>query len=362
MDATCICSKVRKTKHLIIISVLIFCCLVVKLMSSEEFDIKDQWALHNDGNEIEGIIGKKDFDINIEKAWKKTKGNENIIIAVIDSGVYDKNDYLQDSLFVNSNEEDNGIDDDKNGYIDDICGWNFYDNNNVLYNGYHNDAHGNCLATVIAGKSVEGKEEYHGVAPECTILPLKVLDGNSGDTNDIIKAIDYAHWMGARIVNCSWTFDEYDEDLYEVMNKYDDILFVCVAGDSYREVSKKDNNIFPLCYNLDNIISVAAVSNSGEIAGTSGYGKDIDVAAPGKHIKCINPEDDVVYLDGTSVAVSYVAGIAALTLSVNEDLTVEQLKNILCSSYNKFDSLNGKVASGGIIDAYKCVKEAYRMK
>lgn len=143
-----------------------------------------------------------------------------------------------------------------------------------------------------------------------------------------IHAIEYSIGRGARIINCSWSFTEYSEELYNIIKNNPDVLFVCAAGKEGIDLA--ENERYPCSYKLDNMISVGAIDNCGNIADTSGYGKCVNVLAPGLAIKTIFPEDDEDYIDGTSEAAAFVTAEAALILSVNDTLSPVQIKEIIC--------------------------------
>jgi subtilisin family serine protease len=305
-----------------------------------------QWAIENKGQMIENSKGLKNNDINALKAWKLTTGSNNILVAILDTGIEIDNSEISRSIYTNENElPNNNIDDDKNGYIDDINGWNFYDNNNEIFNNYIYDYHGTYLTGIISSNHTTGI--MCGVAPNIKILPLKFMRGSSGSINDAIKAIKYASNMGAIIINCSWDTQEYSESLKTIIKEHPNILFVCSAGKHRQDLSKVP--VYPASYDLPNIITVGALNNQGQVYKYSGHGNDIDVMAPGDDILSILPENDFVYSEGTSVATAYVSGIAALTLSINPELELVELIKILTESKRNIK------ADYSCIDAYKCL-------
>ncbi len=331
-----------------------------------------QWGLYNKGKPIEHQAGKKGVDINIKKAWNLTKGSAEVIVGVLDTGIDINCDEIKHSIFYNNKEiPGNGMDDDHNGYIDDVNGWDFYRETNEVYDTVLHDQHGTFLCGIIAAKH-DGNEIF-GVAPNVTILPLKFMQGATGQIDDAIKAIEYAHFMGARIVNCSWDNDQYNEKMERVIQKYSDTLFVCSAGNAMQNLDKTP--IYPACYDSPNVISVGAVDNQGLLYDYSGYGKQVDVAAPGAHIYSTMPDNKYTFSDGASMAAAYVSGVAALVKSCNPELNGAQIAEILKShskeviekERNRNSGTNGTesfvtINSGGIIDAFACVKNAIKTK
>ena len=196
----------------------------------------------------------------------------------------------------------------------------------------------------------------NGVAPNVKVLPLKFLQGSQGDTHDAILAIEYAYLMGVRIINCSWDSTAHDEDLKQTMEEYSDILFICSAGKN--KVDLNQVPVYPACYDLPNIVSVAAINNEGNLYEFSGYGEDADIAAPGVDVYGAMPDCDYTYSSGTSAATAYVTGVAALVISCNPNLTSIQIAEILTSCVKSIPSLKEKIKSGGIIDSYSCLKAA----
>lgn len=137
-------------------------------------------------------------------------------------------------------------------------------------------------------------------------------------------------------------------------------MFVCAAGNSNLNLDKE--NIYPASYNLKNILTVLAIDNTGKIHTSSGRGMNVDIAAPGVDIISKLPENDISYINGTSIATAYVSGVTALMLSVNSGLTPEEVIDIVINNANKIDTLDGKCSSGGIIDAYNCLRSAKDIK
>lgn len=312
----------------------------------------NQWALYNFGQEIQGQKGKKGVDINILKAWEITKGSPEVTIGILDSGIDIKNINISNNIFINPYEIENNIDDDNNGYIDDANGWNFYGDDKNVYDCYLHDYHGTFLSGIICASNK--MNTIYGVAPNSKVLPLKFLSGSAGQTEDAEKAVEYAHSLGVKIINCSWDNFTYDEKFYEIIKKFNDILFICSAGKNGNDLEKIP--VYPACYDLPNIISVAAIDNTGKIYNKSGYGKKAHVAAPGVDIYSIMPEGDFIYSSGTSAATAYVAGIAALIKSYKPNLSSIQIAEIIKKGVKPLKTLKYQTLSEGIIDAYKCLK------
>ena len=191
-------------------------------------------------------------------------------------------------------------------------GWNFTayvdpvnNGNNQVYSGNPNeDKHGTHIAGIIgAGINNYGIE---GVAPNVKILPVKCFIVDTGTVANVIRGIQYAEMMGAAIVNCSWGSHNYSQALYDAMNM-SNMLFVCAAGNT--GIDTAQTPYYPATYDLDNIVSVAAIDNTGDLADFSNYGSNISIAAPGKQIYSTVPNYSHAYMDGTSRAAPFAAGL-----------------------------------------------------
>ena len=313
-------------------------------------DIKfnEQWALYNIGQAINSQIGVQGIDINIVKAWDITLGSQDVIVGILDTGIDINHEDLRDNIYVNLNEiPNNGIDDDNNGYVDDISGWDFFNQDNLVYDSYDLDNHGTHVAGIVAAKSNE--LGISGVAPNVKVLPLKFINGEYGYTSDAIEAIEYAKTIGIKIINCSWGSPNYNYALKETIDN-SDILFICAAGNYGQDVNL--NPIYPACFNSENIISVGAINNKGELAYFSNYGEGIDIAAPGVDILSTVPENEYKMMSGTSMAAPHVTGVAALMLSIDSDGQVNDLKNKIIENVTPIETLIDQVNTSGIINGY----------
>ncbi|NLA25752.1 MAG: S8 family serine peptidase, partial [Bacteroidales bacterium] len=253
------------------------------------------WGLHNTGQTIEGKTGTVDADIDAPEAWSLTTGSRDVIIAVIDSGVMYTHPDLAANIWENPGEiPGNGIDDDGNGYIDDVYGWDFYDDDNdpddLTGHGTH------CAGTIAAvGDNAVG---IAGVMWDAKIMPLRFLgpDGK-GYTADAIRAIRYATDMGADIISCSWGGGNYSQALKDAIDETP-ALVVCAAGND--ALDNDLNPEYPSSYDCENIIAVAASNSAEDLASFSNFGAtSVDVAAPGESIlsTCITEDWVEVYYD-----------------------------------------------------------------
>ncbi len=330
-----------------------------------------QWALHNTGDYTYYInqlpvhrTATADIDINLPEAYKlldTTPALRPVTVAVIDTGVDIAHPALEGHIYTNPGElPGNGIDDDNNGYIDDVTGWDFYNNDSTVCHyaapdsGFtgadpaDNDNHGTHCAGIIAAS-----EGIFGVASgiDIRILPLKIHGGerNTGSVSDAIKAIKYAQAAGADICNMSWGTSLYSETLETVMRE-SDMLFVVAAGNSGN--NNNSSPLYPASYTLDNMISVANITQSGALASDSNYGvSSVDIAAPGQDIFSTTVGGEYHYLSGTSMAAPMVSGVSALLYAYGESPYPQNIKEILLQTLKPMDSLIGYVRYPGIPDA-----------
>lgn len=306
-------------------------------------------------NAVSGI------DINMENAWAVYNGGvRDTIVAVIDTGIDYTHEDLADSLWVNENEiPGDGIDNDGNGYVDDYLGWNFYDNNNEIFNG-SDDSHGTHGAgTIAASRNDVGIAGIAG-SSAVRIMPVKALGGTegAGTTASIIKAIRYAEQNGAVICNLSFGTSKNDLALKNAIAD-SDMLFIAAAGNgsglagSVTGQNTDRSPIYPAAYDLDNIISVANLQYDGTLHYSSNYGiTSVDLAAPGSYILSTTPGGTYSYMTGTSMAAPMVTGVAALIYSHYKDITLPEIRERILASVRQLDSLKGLVATGGMLDAY----------
>ncbi|PYM16528.1 MAG: hypothetical protein DME18_01195, partial [Verrucomicrobia bacterium] len=325
------------------------------LLAPNDFRYQDNslWGLHNTG--IYG--GTPGADIHAQDAWDVQNTASNIIVAVIDTGVRYTHEDLADNMWVNPGETGgNGVDDDGDGYVDDVHGINAINNT-----GDPNDdhGHGTHVSGTIGGVG-NNTVGVVGVAWKVQIMACKFLDASGiGFISDAIKCIDYARSQGARVVNASWGSTSFNSSaLRDAIDslRQAGIIFVAAAGNS-----AEDNGvdpIYPASYDLDNIISVAATTRTDELANFSNYGSTtVDLGAPGAAIfSCWNGADnDYKYFDGTSMAAPHVTGTCALLMAHYPGESYQQIINRILSNVDPLPSLAGKCVSGGRLDLQKAL-------
>lgn len=310
------------------------------------------WGLRNSGQNG----GTAGIDVNADNAWAQTLGDDSIIVGVIDTGVRYTHQDLAANMWVNPGEiPGNNIDDDNNGYVDDVHGINAITNSG---DPMDDNGHGTHVAGTIAATADNG-HPLVGVAPGSRIMALKFLDADgSGRTSDAITCLDYATMMGAQITNNSWGGGGFSQALLEAIQRADDAgsLFVAAAGNASQNNDSRAS--FPANYQVENVISVAAIDRNGDLASFSNFGQQtVDLAAPGVAIFSAVASSDTAYdnYDGTSMAAPHVAGAAALVLSQHGPMSLSELRSRLLISAVPFDGLNGLVATAGRADAQAAI-------
>lgn len=245
-----------------------------------DVDFAELWGLENTGQVVNGVTGTAGADIDAPKAWDITTGSSSVMIAVIDTGVARNHPDLNLNMWVNSAEQIGvgGVDDDGNGYIDDIYGWDFVDNDGDPEDYY---AHGSHVAGTIASRG-DNVTAITGVNWTAKIMAIRAGGVSGFFTSTIAEAIYYAVDNGAKVINASFGGPGFSQTTYDAISYANDhgVLFVAAAGN---DSSDNDSNPFyPSNYSLPSIVSVAATNQNDSMASFSNYGStSVDVAAPG---------------------------------------------------------------------------------
>lgn len=314
----------------------------------------EQWALDNDGRNG----GKEGADIGAMRAWVTTTGDEDIVIAVLDSGVDYTHSDLQNNIWSRPNNikqyEDSAL-----GSIEDVHGYNAVDNTG---DPMDENGHGTHCAGIIGA---EGGNEIgiSGINWKIKIMPLKFMNsGGFGTSKNAIEAINYVidrkrAGVNVRVISASWGSKMPSRALEDVIREAHKagILFVAASGNDSVNIDRWPQ--YPAAYNLGNIISVAALNRKDELASFSNYGaKGVHLAAPGANILSTWLGNSYEERSGTSMATPMVAGVAGLVLSNRPQLSVDELRSVLLNSVDNVPQLNGKVSTAGRVSAARAVQ------
>lgn len=338
--------------------------------------LPSQWHYNNTGALSGSEAGA---DINLFKAWETTTGRKDVVVAIIDGGI----DYTHEDLVANielNEAELNGVtgaDDDGNGYIDDIYGWNFCTNSKDVYPHSHGTHVAGTVAAVnnngigVCGIAGGDGLEGNGVS----MISVQVFDSRSGSgEGDFAAAIVYAANRGASIANCSWGWasdNYYEQDVLDAIDYFvastrsdklvGGVIFFATGNDGVT------GKFYPACY--DKVVAVGSMTNDYTVASYSNYGEWVDIVAPGGlldygeagGVLSTLPNNEYGFNEGTSMATPHVTGIAALVLSQHgkADLPAETLRQQILTSVNDLYAYNrGKEGLHGVgyIDAAKALE------
>ncbi len=316
------------------------------------------WGLNNEGQ----TGGTIDADIDAPEAWEISIGSSEVVVGVIDSGVDYSHPDLAGNAWVNTAEiAGDGIDNDGNGYIDDIHGINAITD---AGDPMDDQGHGTHVSGTI-GASGNNSEGVVGVNQEVSIVGCKFLDASgSGTTSDAIECIDYMvnlknSGVNVRVLNNSWGGGGYSQALADAITASEnaDMLFVAAAGND--EVDNDVNPHYPSSYEHDSVLSIASTDSADNMSDFSQWGAtSVDMGAPGTAILSTVPGNSYASYSGTSMATPHVAGVAALVLSVKPDLTTLELKQLLMNSGDANAALEGKTVAGTRLNANQALLDA----
>ena len=322
------------------------------VLLKEAINIQDrsfdrQWGLQNTGRNYGGWLtrGVAGEDTNTVNAWTMTTGSKDIVVAVIDTGIDTTHEDLVDNLWVNVAEKNGqpGVDDDGNGYIDDVHGFDFVADNGDLGDGNGHGTH--CAGVIGASHNNIG---IRGVMADVKLMGLKFLsDFGSGETDDAIEAIEYAIKAGVNVMSNSWGGGGTSlalEDAIKAANEAG-IVFVVAAGNSRLNIDERP--VYPASYKVDNVITVGSMDGKGKRSGFSNYGKEgVHIFAPGSKIYSTFRNGRYRSLDGTSMAAPFVSGAMGLMLSLDPSLTPLQMREKLEQTAVRSSKLDEYTTSG----------------
>jgi len=306
----------------------------------------DLWGLHN---------------IDAVRAWNLSVGSSDVVVAVIDTGVRYTHQDLRNQMWVNVDEvANNGKDDDNDGFVDNIYG---IDAVNDDGDPMDDNGHGTHCAGTIGAEANNG-HPHVGVAWKVRLMACKSISGmGTGTTSDAVKCIDWAVTNGAQVLSLSWGHSDESNALFSALKKAKEkgVVVVAAAGNEGANTDKSPH--YPSGYELDNIISVAAINKTGRLTSWSNYGaRSVDLAAPGDDIYSTSAESDSGYvaLSGTSMACPHVSGIAALMLAQNPKITPSDLRVKLIRAVTPATNLKGRTVSGGYGNAFNVLNNQNR--
>jgi subtilisin family serine protease len=306
------------------------------------------------------------FGSNAAAAWAAgVVGSTNVYVAVIDEGIQPTHPDLDGQIWTNPFEiPGNGVDDDDNGYVDDINGFDFANNDNTVYDGGtrgNGDDHGTHVSGTI-GAIGNNNTGVVGVNWRVTIISAKFLGANGGTTANAVRAIDYVtdlklrHGLNIVATNNSWGGGGFSQALRDAIERANQagILFVAAAGNAGANNDTTPN--YPSNYTNANVIAVAAITSTGALASFSNFGATtVDIGAPGSGIISTTAFNTYSNYSGTSMATPHVTGAIALYASVNPGASAAQIKNAILSSAVPTASLAGRTVTGGRLDVARAL-------
>lgn len=329
-------------------------------VTPNDADFSKLWGMKNVGQkDSAGTVGVAGADIGATKAWNITTGNKKILVGIIDTGVDYNHPDLKENMWTNPGEiAGNGIDDDGNGFVDDIHGWNFagVSNNDPM----DDNEHGTHVAGTIGAKGNDGRG-VAGVNWDVSIVGIKFLTGSgSGSLSDAVKSIQYATKIGVKMTNNSWGGGSFTQSMFDAIKEAEAAgsLFIAAAGNDGQNADNTPH--YPSGYQANNVIAVAATTNQDTLASFSTYGKrSVHIAAPGHKIYSTVPNGGYDTFSGTSMATPHVTGAAALVWGTMENASYTEVKDRLLRSRDYVGSLSRKVANSGRLNVYNALTETY---
>jgi YD repeat-containing protein len=306
----------------------------------------EQWALRNAGEGASQIAGS---DIRASQAWQVTTGSVQTVVAVVDGGVDFSHPDLINNRWRNEGELSNGRDDDRNGYENDLHGWDWVADSGEIKDG---QGHGTAVAGLVAAEG-DNAAGVAGVMWRASLMSLRVLDASGmGDVASAIEAIDYAVAKGAQVINCSWGTGEESQALRDAVARAAarGVVVVASAGNGGRDNDAQ--GYYPASYDLPNVIAVAGTDGMDNLAGWSNHGfSRVHVAAPGVGVLSTAKGGGYEAVDGTSAAAALVSGVAGLVKTLRPALKPERVREAVVRTARTVSGLEGRVASGGVVDA-----------
>lgn len=321
------------------------------------------WGLYGDVGSPSNVYGSQ-----ATEAWSAGyTGSSGVYVGVIDEGIDITHPELAANIWTNPFDPVDGVDNDGNGYVDDVHGWDFAGNTNRVFDP-SGDEHGTHVAGTIGAKGGNGSG-VAGVNWNVTMIAGKFLGPDGGTTLEAVEAIDYLvalkkrHGINLVAINASWGGGGYSRALHEAVIRAakEGILFIAAAGNegvSNDQYSNYPSNLDTrvgttgeTAASYDSVIAVAAIEKTGALASFSNYGAtQVDIGAPGVEILSTLPNGQLAYMSGTSMATPHVAGAVALYASTHPGISAQSIRRALLSAGLPTGSLSGKTVTGGRLD------------
>lgn len=291
--------------------------------------------------------------IQAQESWDITTGSTSVIVGVMDTGIDYNHPDLMNNMWKNPGElPDNNIDDDENGYVDDVYGWDFINDDK---DPLDDRTHGTHVAGTISARG-NNSIGVTGTAWNIKMAALKIINSEDFSNNSaLISAINYSSAMGFPVTNASIQNFSYSAAVKEAFNQSQNSLYVIAAGNQGRDTETLPQ--YPGSYDCENILCVANTNRNDNLYVNSNYGATtVDIAAPGTNIYSCIPNKGYGSYTGTSMASPHVAGAAALLKSIKSSASAMELKNTLMSNVDKVSSLENKVLTGGRLNIYNALR------
>jgi subtilisin family serine protease len=332
---------------------------------TEAFDPKfeQQWALQNLGHNepvrvdrMSPLDGKIGCDIGATQVWQQTLGSKDIVVAVIDTGISYNHPDLKDNIWINQAEKDGrpGVDDDGNGFIDDIYGYDFANSDS---DPLDDNGHGTHCAGIIG--AAHNGQGVMGVLPNVSLVAIKSTNKKGYlSTETAIKAMEYALKTPATVFSCSWGGSDHSLILKDLIKRAGErgVIVVAAAGNS-RGRNNDTSPTYPASYKLDNVIAVGAHNAQGYYSNFSTRGPNsIHLAAPGTNIISTWLKGKYKVASGTSMAAPMVSAAVALLQYLEPSLSPKEIRQRLMDTGVKESALRSKVISGARLNLLNAIK------
>lgn len=321
-------NHIQRTKPLFLLFIFVvsvFIGLYLLVFQNSTTNYEKQWALKNFGQKIDGKPGISGVDINFEQPYECP--SDFPIIAVIDSDIDINHIQFSNVRFID--------------------GWDFVNRDSTVNDT--NDSHGTSVVSVIANSKCKDTKMM-GLLGNVSILPIKAFESGKANIDNIIEAIKFAESKNAKIVNCSFTFPDFNEKLYQTI-KESNMIFVCSIGNE-----NKNSMLYPAGFDLPNVISVVGINNIGMVSKYSNYHQDATISAPGEMILVAGYNDTYELKNGSSFAAPFISTACAIIFYRNPNANI---KEVLCKCSKFLSSLDGKVNQSALLDFQKIIMEEY---